>query len=155
MRRLPPAPHTVRTVVALIPAVALLAACFLNGDPMAGPLDPSPGAQLVKFEIYAGDGQRAAAGTRLPVALTTVLEDERHQHAGHTVTWRVLSGGGTLSATSGVSDANGRVSVYWTLGPEAGPQSVEADSDDPAHHVVFHATAVRDSESISAPGAGR
>jgi hypothetical protein len=39
----------------------------------------------------------------------------------------VLTGGGTVSAQSGVTDANGRVQVSWTLGSQVGAQSVVAD----------------------------
>ena len=48
--------------------------------------------------------------------------------AGKTVTFAVVTGGGSLSPASGVSDASGNVSTVWTLGATVGAQSISATS---------------------------
>jgi alpha-tubulin suppressor-like RCC1 family protein len=42
------------------------------------------------------------------------------------VTFAVTSGGGTVSATSAISDATGTASIHWTLGTTAGTQTAAA-----------------------------
>jgi hypothetical protein len=46
--------------------------------------------------------------------------------AGATVQWQVRSGGGSVTPGSSSTDGSGQTSARWTLGPEAGPQTLEA-----------------------------
>ncbi len=46
--------------------------------------------------------------------------------SGHTVSWAVASGGGSLSASSSITNASGIASITWTLGSTAGAQSATA-----------------------------
>jgi hypothetical protein len=63
---------------------------------------------------------------------------------GVRVNFVVTSGGGTLSAASGVSDSLGQVQVRWTLGPTIGTQTVTASSPAiPGRTAQFRATAIR------------
>lgn len=66
------------------------------------------------------------------------------------VAWTVLSGGGSVSATTGVTDVNGNTSVMWTLGPVVGTDSLRASIGSGAS-VAIRATAIaRSSASMPA-----
>ena len=59
--------------------------------------------------------------TELDNLLIAEVRDNRNRpHEGVTVTFTVISGGGTLSATSATTDANGRAGSRLTLGPRYG-----------------------------------
>ena len=60
--------------------------------------------------------------------------------AGVFVSFAVTAGGGTLSATTATTDANGRAATRLTLGIEAGTNAVEATIAGP-EPVTFTATA--------------
>ena len=51
-------------------------------------------------------------------------KNAEYAHAG----WAVTGGGGTLSASSSQTDAQGRASVTYTPGPALGPNTVTASS---------------------------
>jgi hypothetical protein len=69
--------------------------------------------------IVSGDQQHGTASQSLPTPLTVSLATVAGAPmVGETITWTVVTGTGTLSATSVVTDAAGRASVNWTLGPE-------------------------------------
>jgi outer membrane autotransporter protein len=69
----------------------------------------------------SGDQQRAQAGSPLPEPLVVRLQP---QAAGIPVQWRVLSGGGSLRNSEGQTSASGEARSAWTLGPQAGRQTV-------------------------------
>lgn len=71
-------------------------------------------------------------------ALTALLTPQGL--AGVPVSWAVTAGGGSVSASNTVTDANGESSVVFTLGPNAGTHTVTATT--PAGSTVFTATAV-------------
>jgi hypothetical protein len=79
--------------------------------------------------IVSGNGQSGTIGqplaTPLTVSLTTASGDPL---VGDTISWTIMVGSGSLSATSGVTDAAGHASVNWTLGNENGAQSVQAST---------------------------
>jgi hypothetical protein len=86
----------------------------------------APPEQLT-VTVVAGDHQSANVRHTLSNPLTvSVTNPAGAGVAGVTVVWMVITGGGTLSASSGVTDAQGRASVNWTLGNPAGAQSVTA-----------------------------
>ncbi|HEV7595815.1 MAG TPA: hypothetical protein VGO33_12525, partial [Gemmatimonadaceae bacterium] len=99
--------------------VATLIACSGN-DLLTPPVPPH-------IAVVAGDKQSGVPGqalaTPLAIALTTA---DGSPLAGDTISWSVVSGSGSLSASSVVTDAAGGASVTWTLGNEVGPQSVKA-----------------------------
>lgn len=98
----------------------------------------------------AGNGQTGEVSKPLPQpltvrignagtpALTALLTPQGL--AGVPVSWAVTAGGGSVSASNTVTDANGESSVVFTLGPNAGAHSVTATT--PAGTTVFTATAV-------------
>jgi hypothetical protein len=103
----------------LVFLAATMSAC--GGDNIVTPVPPP---QVI---VVAGDKQFGTPGHALPTPLTVgVATSDGAPVVGETVTWTILSGTGTLSATSVVTDAAGRASVNWTLGSESGTQSVQA-----------------------------
>ena len=75
----------------------------------------------------SGDGQKGTAGARLaePFAVS-VLDQNGNPLAGTEVTFAVTAGGGTLSATTVTTDADGRASAVLTLGSAPGANTVTA-----------------------------
>ncbi|HEV8151055.1 MAG TPA: Ig-like domain-containing protein [Gemmatimonadales bacterium] len=83
------------------------------------------GAQATKLLVAAGAGQSGVVGSTLAQDLTVLVTDALdNPKAGVTVSFAVLSGGGSLSATSAITSATGTATVRWTLGNIAGTQSV-------------------------------
>lgn len=86
---------------------------------VAGPPD-----SLVKVR---GDNQSAPAGTALPESLAVRVADRfGNPIAGHSVSFTVTSGGGSVSPASANTGADGRARTQWTLGSTPGTQTVEA-----------------------------
>ena len=83
------------------------------------------GAKLV---LVSGDHQTAAVGSALPESLVVRVTDQLDNPvAAVEVTWAV-GGGGSVSPTTVVSDANGLAAVQRVLGNAAGTQTAEASS---------------------------
>lgn len=77
--------------------------------------------------VAATDSQVTTVGTTLPTALAVTVVDQNNQPiASASVTWAILSGGGSLGATSSVTDASGVATTTWTLGTVSGEQRVTA-----------------------------
>ncbi|HYR10424.1 MAG TPA: Ig-like domain-containing protein [Longimicrobium sp.] len=89
-----------------------------------------------------GDAQTGAVASALAQPLTVGARDRLGAPvAGVTVNFVVTGGGGTLSAASATTGANGNVTVVWTLGTAAGSlQRVVATAS--VGNVEFNATAV-------------
>lgn len=92
----------------------------------------------------SGDGQTAIASTPVTNKLVGRITDQyANPVAGHTTVWSVTGGGGLLTATTNVTDANGRVRTSWTLGAAAGTQTVLLDGINPSVGTIgFSATAL-------------
>ena len=91
-----------------------------NGPPAIGP--PS------QFVLQAGSILGAAANTDITTPIRLSVQDAGGRPiAAQTVTFIVTAGGGSLSATTATSDANGIVTVpTWRLGKTAVTQTVTA-----------------------------
>ena len=78
--------------------------------------------------VSAGDGQSAVVGTSVPTAPSVVARDQSNKAvAGVPVTFAVASGGGSITAASQTTDANGVAQVgSWTLGTSAGANTLTA-----------------------------
>ena len=75
----------------------------------------------------SGDGQEGQAGEQLAAPfVVSVLDQNGSAFAGAVVTFSVTAGGGTLSATTATTDANGRARSTLTLGSDPGTNTVEA-----------------------------
>ena len=94
--------------------------------------------------LVGGDGQTAVAGSPVPAPLRVRVTDAASGAPvpGVTVTWAVIAGGGSVSASSTPTDAAGEAAVVWTLGTSAGAtQRVDAVGEGLAA-VSFSATSV-------------
>jgi hypothetical protein len=92
-----------------------------------------------------GNGLNATKG--LPVTVrpaVRVLDDNGRGLAGETVTFTVLSGGGSAPVGTATTDVNGVARVQsWTLGPDVGPNTLEASYPGFAP-VVFTVNGIED-----------
>ena len=85
-----------------------------------------PPARLVKI---SGDAQAGDPGATLKEAFVVeVLDKDGDPVSGTTVRFAVTAGGGTLSATSAMTDSEGRAETLLTLGWERGINSVRAST---------------------------
>jgi len=125
----------------LLATVLSGAACGGDGGG-GGPIVPPPVEK--GFVAVGGSGQRAIAGTTLPVPYTVSVTDDAAQPvAGATVSWTTAAGNGSVSAGSTTTDAGGHASVLHTLGPASGSQTVSATlGASTATPVRFSTTAV-------------
>lgn len=104
-----------------------------------------------KLVVSSGGAQSAQAGSSLaqPIVLRTLASDDVPV-PGVIVNFSVATGGGALSAVQDTSDANGNVSVNWTLGAALGPQSITATATGLAPSpVTVSATALSGPTGIS------
>ena len=84
----------------------------------AASANPGPAAQLTKV---SGDGQTGGLGQALAQPVVVAASDQYgNLTSGVPVAWAVTAGGGSVSAASVMTDAQGQASVIWTLGPAAG-----------------------------------
>ena len=96
------------------------------------------------LRYVSGDAQQAEPGAPLAEPLVVeVINGDGDPVAAETVTFRVRSGGGTVSAESVETDAAGRAQGTWTLGPVVGLQTLGA-SIASGSHVLFTAMAVEE-----------
>ena len=84
---------------------------------------PSPPHTLEKI---SGDEQQGPVGAALAEPFVVSVLDQNGVIAWAVVTFSVTAGGGTLSATTVTTDANGRARSTLTLGSEPGTNTVEA-----------------------------
>ena len=115
----------------------LVAGC--SGADLVLPDQGAPTALIVT----SGDGQSGIAGSPLPADLVVTLTDQVGRPVvGQSVVFTVASGSGTVAPGSATTDSAGHAATHWTLGPEAGAQSVTAALDGSTTlAATFHATA--------------
>ena len=101
-----------RIVVGLGMLVALAAAgCSEEGE------EASPPGGSVFVEKVRGEDQAGEAGRELPEPIVVRAHDANGMGIeGTTVAFEVTGGGGTVSASSVVTDPDGLASVRWTMG---------------------------------------
>lgn len=110
---------------------------LLHAVALDGPLDatvvfsatgfPGPATRLFRL---VGSAQSGFPNQTLPSPLLTRVADLFGNGVGGvSVRYRILRGGGSLSAPEGITDSTGIASVLWTLGPDVTgiPDSVEAE----------------------------
>jgi hypothetical protein len=102
-------------------AIALIILGSCTTDPCACP----PALEVVT--VVSGDHQIGAAGQPL-AALVVVRADAQVPSAtglpGRTVHFLPQAGSGSVSASSSSTDGEGLVQVSWTLGPDAGEDTL-------------------------------
>ena len=103
-------------VVATVAGVDSTAAFIVQGG--------EPADALVKV---SGDNQSGTPGNALANPFVVEVQDEDGEPlTGHSVTFSVTAGGGSLSETSVTADEDGRAQTTLTLGSAPGINSVEA-----------------------------
>ena len=103
--------------LAFLITLATISSCTLNTD-ISGP------AAVIKF---SGDAQSAPVNTTLPTPLAVIVVTQFGERLPNIpVAWTIKSGGGTLSATTTLTDDTGVASVNYTTGPTPGPVVIEA-----------------------------
>jgi hypothetical protein len=110
----------------------------------------------VQLQKFGGDTQIGTVSATLPGVVRVKLVDRLGAGVpGKTITFTVSGGGGTLSTTTAVTEADGTAGVTWTLGGTLGAQSVTATFAGPAAATtVFTATAVNTPLGVVAPVRG-
>ncbi len=106
----------------------------------------SVNVQAVPDEIVkvSGDSpvQTGEPGTQLSSSFVVRVEDSSNNPIqGQTVTFRVTSGGGSVSSTTDTTDASGQAGTTLTLGSSSGTNTVEASVSGVSSVVTFTATA--------------
>lgn len=117
----------------VVPFVLVAAAlgCDSDSTPVTPPPPPSPTTTVVTK--VSGDEQKGPFDVMLPVPLVvSVATPDGTPVPNLKVNWGVVSGGGSLSSTSSITDQAGKASVTWTLGPYPNVnQNVKAWTDAP------------------------
>ena len=112
-------------IVVIGVALGLAALCGCSGgDTIITPVPDPP--QLL---TVGGENQAAFIGHPVPLPLSVMVKNGDGSVAPNvTVVWAITAGGGTLSASSTLSDGAGVASVTWTLGKALGAQTVTASA---------------------------
>lgn len=76
------------------------------------------------LSVREGAGQSTPVGTQLPLPVRVRLVATDNLGIADCAIAVIASNGGTVSDTLPITDVNGEVSVLWTLGPTAGPQTL-------------------------------
>jgi hypothetical protein len=97
----------------------LVAGSLSCGDDSGG--EPTPVPESIELLLAIPDS--AAVGTTHAV-LVVVLDDEADPVEGSSVVFSVLSGGGSVSTDTTLTDPSGSASTQWTLGTVPGTQSL-------------------------------
>ena len=87
----------------------------------------TPPDQAPTLSVVSGDTQTGTRSTQLAADFVVKLVDKAGAPlAGKAVSWGVAFGGGSLTPTTGTTDANGEMASRYTLGPFLGAQTVTA-----------------------------
>ena len=93
----------------------------------------------------SGDGQEGEPGAMLETAFVVAAMDEHGEPIiGRTVQFDILGGGGSLSAETVETDAQGKAGVTLTLGNSQGVNKVKASSEGIQSWVLFTAVAAEE-----------
>jgi hypothetical protein len=100
----------------------LLGVFACSGDTNVEPPVPAT------IQVVDGNGQTGTPGAQLGSPLRVQVTDSKgNPAAGVSVTWSVLSGGGSIAPTTSSTDNSGMASAQFTLGPSAGQQQAQAE----------------------------
>lgn len=109
-----------RRLCLVLLGVVVTVSCGGGGDGGTGPTANS-------IAVSTGNSQVGPASAALPESLAVVVKDENGAALpGVTVAFAVTAGGGSVSPTTRQTDASGIAKTRYTLGPNAGTQTVNA-----------------------------
>ena len=108
----------------------------------------SPGIGIINnpktFALISGSDQQDAPGTTLASPFVVEVRDQCNKPLPEVqVTFSVTSGGGVVSATSVMTDNNGRVESTLTLGPNLGANAVTVSVTRIQEQQTFNAEGIR------------
>ncbi|HKG95824.1 MAG TPA: Ig-like domain-containing protein, partial [Gemmatimonadaceae bacterium] len=113
----------------VLAAAALAAAC----DEYTAPTSLEGDASGMRLEIVSGNNQSAPVGTELSQPLVVrAFNSAGNPIANQIINFRVTLGGGSVFAGTAKTNANGYAREWWTLGPAAGLNRIEARAVDAA-----------------------
>ena len=99
----------------------------------------------------SGDGQEGEPGATLKTAFVVEAMDEQGEPiVDRPVAFDMLGGGGSLSAETVATDAQGKARVTLTLGNSQGVNKVRASSEGIASWVLFNAVATEEAPQLVA-----
>lgn len=125
--------------------IAVVAAC--GGSDTSGP------APTLAITATAGNGASLVVATTATLT-ATVTGPGGAPAADETVTWTVVSGGGSITASS-VTDAAGQASATFTAGQVAGPQKARATAGGAKADFTLTATAGPATQLTKSTGDGQ
>jgi hypothetical protein len=120
--------HLPQPTAAILTLLALLG-CAGEDIECGGPfcVVPPGRPEAAKLRSGSGGGQTGAPGRELPLPVEVLVTDADDRPIGDVeVGFTVDQGSGALSASTLRTDHLGRAQVSWTLGAEAGSQSIRA-----------------------------
>ncbi|MEO5666595.1 MAG: Ig-like domain-containing protein [Bdellovibrionota bacterium] len=80
--------------------------------------------------VSAGNSQVVGINTEAPVALVVIAKDSSPAViAGAVVTWTVTAGNGRVAAETSLTDATGKASMNYVMGPLIGTNTISASSE--------------------------
>ncbi len=147
-----PAPvrYLLRLLRRLVAPLVTFALGGCGGEDLLLPGDLEPAL----IEVVQGNGQVGRAGAPLQQLLVVRLLDQAGNGIpDRPVTWVVSGGGGTVTPETGSTNQEGFASSEWTLGPAAGPNTLDVVIAS-VGEVTFRATAGGGGGG-SGPSAGR
>ena len=113
---------------------------------------PPPLPEPTTLLSISGDNQEGVTGEVLANPFVVEVRDENGDPLeGVAVRFVVLTGGGSLSATTSTTDPNGRVESTLTLGSDPGANTVEVSVEGISQMVVFNAVAESLAFDLSVP----
>ena len=135
------------------PSTATASATGLSGSPISfsATVQAAPASTAT---LLQGDAQNGEVGQPLSTSVVAEFHDAfGNLAASQAVAWVVTGGGGSVSAASGLTDAQGRATASWTLGYElGGGQALRAQVATAS--ATATATAALGAGSTLAAGAG-
>lgn len=108
--------------IALLAIAVAPAGC---GDLLQEP-DTGTSKLPVRLEEVSGNGQTGTPGAPLPEPVRVRVLTDGGPGARLWVEWSVIGGSGKLAPRNAFSDEDGIAETTWILGPEVGPQKIQA-----------------------------
>jgi hypothetical protein len=139
----------VRILLRLAAPAATLALFGCGGGDLVLP----GGNEQPQVQVVQGNDQQGSPGQPVNPLLVRAVDPSGNGIPNRTVLWVVKTGGGTVTPTSGTTDADGFATATWTLGPSPGENTVDAQVPG-IDTVTFTATATTSDTNGGGGGGG-